>query len=135
MRNEKSQQITIKAMARAVIFGGLFGGVILILMLLLSAFFVLKMKTLSQTAVFAAAIISSCVSAFLAGFLASRILKARGMAVGALSAMLLFILVLLTGTIFSSDGLNLDTLMRFTAMLLSGAFGGILGVNRRTRRR
>ena len=59
MRKEKSQQITIKIMARAVIFGGLFGGVMLILMLFLSSFFVLKMKSLSQTAVFAAAIISS----------------------------------------------------------------------------
>lgn len=135
MRNEKSQQITIKSMARAVIFGGLFGGVILILMLFLSAFFVLKMKSLSQMAVFAAAIISSCVSAFLAGFLASRILKSRGIIVGALSALFLFIIVLLTGTILSSDSINLDTLMRFAAMLLSGSFGGILGVNRRPRRR
>ena len=122
-------------MARAVIFGGLFGGVMLILMLFLSSFFVLKMKSLSQTAVFAAAIISSCISAFLAGFLASRILKARGIIVGALSALLLFIIVLLTGTIISSDSINLDTLMRFAAMLLSGSFGGILGVNRRPRRR
>lgn len=134
MRNEKSQQITIKTMTRAVILGGLFGGVVLILMLFLSAFFVLKMKSLSQTAVFAAAIISSCVSAFLSGFIASRILKSRGMVVGALSAMLLFIIVLLTGTIFSSDSINLDTLMRFVAMLLSGSFGGVLGVNRRPRR-
>ena len=125
MRKEKSQQITIKIMARAVIFGGLFGGVMLILMLFLSSFFVLKMKSLSQTAVFAAAIISSCISAFLAGFLASRILKARGIIVGALSALLLFIIVLLTGTIISSDSINLDTLMRFAAMLLSGSFGGI----------
>ena len=122
-------------MARAVIFGGLFGGVMLILMLFLSSFFVLKMKSLSQTAVFAAAIISSCISAFLAGFLASRILKARGIIVGALSALLLFIIVLLTGTIISSDSINLDTLMRFAAMLLSGSFGGILGVNRRPRSR
>lgn len=122
-------------MARAVIFGGLFGGVMLILMLFLSSFFVLKMKSLSQTAVFAAAIISSCISAFLAGFLASRILKARGIIVGALSALLLFIIVLLAGTIISSDSINLDTLMRFAAMLLSGSFGGILGVNRRPRRR
>lgn len=135
MRKEKSQQITIKIMARAVIFGGLFGGVMLILMLFLSSFFVLKMKSLSQTTVFAAAIISSCISAFLAGFLASRILKARGIVVGALSALLLFIIVLLTGTIISSDSINLDTLMRFAAMLLSGSFGGILGVNRRPRRR
>ena len=135
MRKEKSQQITIKIMARAAIFGGLFGGVMLILMLFLSSFFVLKMKSLSQTAVFAAAIISSCISAFLAGFLASRILKARGIIVGALSALLLFIIVLLTGTIISSDSINLDTLMRFAAMLLSGSFGGILGVNRRPRRR
>ena len=107
----------------------------LILMLFLSSFFVLKMKSLSQTAVFAAAIISSCISAFLAGFLASRILKARGIIVGALSALLLFIIVLLAGTIISSDSINLDTLMRFAAMLLSGSFGGILGVNRRPRRR
>ena len=135
MRKEKSQQITIKIMARAVIFVGLFGGVMLILMLFLSSFFVLKMKSLSQTAVFAAAIISSCISAFLAGFLASRILKARGIIVGALSALLLFIIVLLAGTIISSDSINLDTLMRFAAMLLSGSFGGILGVNRRPRRR
>ena len=135
MRKEKSQQITIKIMARSVIFGGFFGGVMLILMLFLSSFFVLKMKSLSQTAVFAAAIISSCISAFLAGFLASRILKARGIIVGALSALLLFIIVLLTGTIISSDSINLDTLMRFAAMLLSGSFGGILGVNRRPRRR
>lgn len=135
MKNEKSQQITIKAMTRAVIFGGLLGGIVLMLMLFLSAFFVLKMKSLSQTAVFAAAIISSCVSAFLAGFIASRILKVRGMAVGALSAMLLFIIVLITGTIISPNNLNLDTLMRFAAMILSGSFGGILGVNRRRRRR
>lgn len=135
MRSEKSQQITIKNMTRAVIFGGLFGSIILILMLFLSAFFVLKMKSLSQGAVFGAAIISSCVSSFFAGFIASRILKSRGMAVGALSAMFLFIVILITGTIFAGDNINLDTLMRFAAMLIAGAFGGILGVNKKKKYR
>ncbi len=134
MRSEKSQQVTIKSMTRAVIFGGLFGSIILILMLFLSAFFVLKMKSLSQGAVFGAAIASSCISSFFAGFIAAKMLKSRGMAAGALAAMFLFIVVLITGTIFSGDNINLDTLMRFAAMLLSGAFGGILGVNRRHRR-
>lgn len=135
MRSEKTQQITIKAMTRAVIFGGLFGSIILILMLFLSAFFVLKMKSLSQGAVFGAAIASSCVSSFFAGFIASRILKARGIVVGALAAMFLFIVILITGTIFSGDNINLDTLMRFAAMLLAGAFGGILGVNKKKKYR
>lgn len=135
MRSEKTQQITIKSMTRAVIFGGLFGSIILILMLFLSAFFVMKMKSLSQGAVFGAAIASSCVSSFFAGFIASRILKARGMAVGALAAMFLFIVILITGTIFANDSINLDTLMRFAAMLLAGAFGGILGVNKKKKYR
>lgn len=135
MRSEKTQQLTAKAMARAVIFGGLFGGIVLIIMLLLSAFLVLKMRTISQGAVFGASIISSCVSAFFAGFIGSRILKERGMAVGALSALLLFVIILITGTLFAGDNLSLNTLMRFAAMILAGAFGGVLGVNKKKRRR
>lgn len=131
MRKEKSRQLTAKAMLCAAAIGGLCGGAALIAMLLLSALFTLKMRSLSQTAVFAAAIISLCVSAFLGGFISARILKERGMAAGALSALILFILVLIAGTIFSSDSINFDTLMRFAAMLLSGAFGGILGVNKK----
>lgn len=135
VRSEKSQQLTAKTMARAVIFGGLFGSIILILMLLLSAFLVLKMRTISQNVVFGASIISSCVSSFFAGFIASRILKARGMVIGALSALLLFVIILITGTIFAGDNLSLNTLMRFAAMILAGAFGGVLGVNKKKRRK
>ncbi len=135
MKNDKSQQLTVKTMARAVIFGGLFGGIILILMLLLSAFIVLKMRTISQGIVFGASIISSCISSFFAGFISARILKERGMAVGALSSLLLFIIILITGTLFTADNVNLSTLMRLAAMILSGAFGGVLGVNKKKRRK
>ncbi len=135
MRSEKSQQLTAKAMARAVVFGGLFGSVVLIIMLLLSAFLVLKMRTISQGVVFAASIISACVSSFFAGFAGSRILKERGIVVGALSALLLFIIILITGTLFASDNVNLNTLLRLAAMILSGAFGGVIGVNKKKRRK
>lgn len=135
MRSEKSQQMTAKSMARAVIFGGLFGSIILILLLFLSAFLVLKMKNISQGIIFGASIASSCISSFFSGFIGARILRARGMAVGALSALLLFVVILITGTLFSDAGLSLNTLMRFAAMILAGAFGGVLGVNKKKSRR
>lgn len=69
------------------------------------------------------------------GFLAAKLLKEKGLvfgiSVGATMAVLLFII----GAMFQGLEIGIFMYIRTTAVLLSGAFGGILGVNTKKKRK
>lgn len=136
MRHDRAQtENNKKKYIKATVIGAVIGGITLILLLLCGSFVFLKMRTISEPAVFAVTIAVSCLSSFIAGFAAARIAREKGMLMGAVAAGILFLLVLLTGTMFSADDISLNTLLRAAAMILSGAFGGIFGVNKKTKRK
>lgn len=136
MKNDKSQNDGLFAkMAKAVISGTIIGAIMCMLMLIIVSFVFVKIQSVPETAVVPAAIFIACAGAFVGGYFAARIRKSTGMAVGAISALLMFIILLLVGMLFMGDNFGVVSFLRMVLMLLSGAIGGVLGVNKRKRRK
>jgi len=71
--------------------------------------------------------------AFAAGLAAALTAGQRGLVIGALCGLLLFIIILLAG-LFRSSGIDLGyTAVKCAVLTVAGAVGGVLGVNRRRR--
>lgn len=136
MKNDKSQNsgLLVK-MAKAIIFGTVIGAIVCTVMLLTVSFIFVKMQSVPEIAVIPAAIFIVCTGAFVGGYFSARIKKSMGMAVGALSGLLMFVVLLLIGLLFSGDSFGLISLLRMILMIVSGAIGGVLGVNKRKRRK
>ncbi len=136
MKNDKSQNSgAIKKTVKAVAFGTVIGILICMLMLLIISFVFVKMQSIPEAAVVPSAIFTACAGAFAGGYFSARIKKSTGMISGVLSALTMFIVLLLTGTAYSGDGFGIISILRMVVMLISGAIGGILGVNKRKRRK
>lgn len=72
--------------------------------------------------------------AMAAGLTAARLLREHGMGVGALSGLLLY-LTLLLGSAMIAPSFGVTALIKLVIALVSGAIGGIMGVNMRRRRK
>lgn len=73
--------------------------------------------------------------AFTGGYFSARISKEKGALYGVASGFLMFIFIFISGLISVRGSLTKLTLVRFVTMLTSGMLGGIVGVNRRTKRK
>ena len=136
MKNDKSQSNgMIGKITKAVIWGTVIGAVVCMIILLLISFIFVKMQSVPEAAITPVAIVIVCIGAFVGGYFSARIKKNMGMAVGAITAMLMFVILLLIGTACFGDNLGIVSLLRMAVMLISGAIGGILGVNKRKRRK
>jgi putative membrane protein (TIGR04086 family) len=75
----------------------------------------------------------SALSAFMAGLITAKISRKRGLAYGALSGLLLFVLFLVSGLIASHEAVSAASGMRLLVMVLSGAIGGLLAVSKKSK--
>lgn len=136
MKNDKSQSNgMIGKIMKAVVWGTIIGAAVCMIMLLLISFIFVKMQSVPEAAITPAALVIVCIGAFVGGYFSARIKKNMGMAVGAITAIVMFVILLLIGTACFGDNLGIVSLLRMAVMLISGAIGGILGVNKRKRRK
>lgn len=71
---------------------------------------------------------------FLSGYLAARRIRERGMMVGALCGLIIFLLLMLASFMSRFD-VGLAALIKLVISLVSGAIGGIIGVNAKLKRK
>lgn len=71
---------------------------------------------------------------FLSGYLAARRIRERGMMVGALCGLMIFALLMLASFMSRFD-VGLAALIKLVISVVSGAIGGIIGVNARLKRK
>lgn len=77
-----------------------------------------------------AGLIIGCLGSMAAGFLCSLMSREKGFLFGIVCGFLLFLILLLVALLVWQQKLGSYTLVKLFAMLLSGAIGGIIGVNR-----
>ncbi len=75
------------------------------------------------------------VGSFFAGFICARLLRQRGMLLGALCGLLLFGLLLFTSLTLTGEAFGWIVLIKLVIVMTSAMIGGVLGVNTRRRRR
>lgn len=136
MKKDKSQSggLTSK-MIKSIILGTVIGAAVCALMLVLVSFIFVKIQSVSEIAIVPVAIFIASASAFIGGYISARIGKSMGIILGSITSLLMFVILLLIGIGVSGDNFGIVSLLRMALMLICGAIGGILGVNKRKRRK
>ena len=123
-----------KRAAVASVIGAVSGIAVTLLFLLLFAFVITKSRHIQYTLIAPMAIAAACIGAFVGGYITARINKSFGMLVGTICGALILMILLAVGAA-SGELPGMLSLLRGALMLISGAIGGILGVNRRRKRK
>lgn len=104
-----------------------------VILLALSSAIIEKMAVLpAETATLITTVIA-CVAVFLGGLISSAYSKERGVVLGLVTGVVFCICAALVSTLLFHNNFNTAGAAKFAAVLISGAIGGILGVNRKTR--
>jgi putative membrane protein (TIGR04086 family) len=109
-------------------------GLFFLTALLLLFSFLLTKVDLPFSLIEPATLVMDALSCILAGFLAARAVRQRGLLIGGACGLLIGC-VLLIISFFFSDTVDLQLLLKMTVCTLGGAIGGVSGVNAKTRRR
>lgn len=86
-----------------------------------------------RAAILPLAIAAAAIGAFLAGLTAAAIAGQKGLLLGAVCGLVLWLLILLAGVARYEGVSGGSALIKLAALLLSGGIGGVLGVNMRRR--
>lgn len=86
-----------------------------------------------RAAILPLAIAAAAIGAFLAGLTAAAVAGQKGLLLGAVCGLVLWLLILLAGVARYEGVSGGNALIKFAAFLLSGGIGGVLGVNLRRR--
>lgn len=108
---------------------GIISGLILILLLSLILSFVMTVVDFPQLLVSLSATLSFSAGGFLTGVISAKLNKNKGLLIGALAGLFLFLLIALIGLLVAGGGIGTKFLIRFAVTVISSAIGGIIGVN------
>ena len=104
--------------------------VLISVVLLLIASLVGTFVPLSEKMILIVVNIISVLSVFLSGIIASAIYKSKGLLFGAVAGIIYSIFVYILGAlVYMNFGISLNTLIGLVISIISGAFGGVTGVN------
>lgn len=134
MKKSKSGgENTVLSAVRAVVIGAVCGAVLCALLLCLCAFAFVSSRLFPQGVIFPLTLIISALGSLLSGIVTAKLQRKRGLLFGALAGLLLFLLFLLAGLLSFQEVLGAAAGTRVLVMVLCGAIGGLLVVNRKTK--
>ncbi len=117
----------VKRLVRALITGTISGAAVSFLLIFISVFAVTKSGTVPYAAIPPLVIAAEGIGTFFGGFLTSKINRRMGMAFGAVCGVVLFFVYIISGAA-SGSTIGISTLLRLLLCVVSGAFGGVAGV-------
>ena len=120
-----------KLVVKAVLFGILCAMLISVAILCVFSAVVLSSGLLPGELTNIITIASLAVGTFAGGFIAARITKSAVLIVGLVTGFTVFMIITVIGLIKSSESMTYLTIVRFLSTLITGAIGGIIGVNKR----
>lgn len=125
--NYKSAQ---KNILKSTIIGIICGAVFCVALMFLSSFLIVKAGGISQSYIYPIITFYTALSALSAGFVSGKFAGKNGLLVGAASGMGLFFLILVGSFIVVKGAMTISTLTKLITVVISGALGGVLGVNK-----
>ncbi len=132
MRSRQQESSAIYRVVRPLLWGVLVGVVSCLLVLLLMAA-VLAAGDIARSAITPLAVSAAVFAALVGGFLTARLRGENGWLFGAACGLILYVLVMLTGLVMTHQLKGGYAFLKLALMVLAGAVGGVLGVNRRRR--
>ncbi len=118
----------------SVVVGAIVGIVAVLLIIVLFSFIIVKSESVNYYLLMPFGIAAACIGAFSGGFVSARISGSAGMLIGAVSGAFMFILLLGAGAVLGELP-EAVSFLRLVLMVLSGAIGGVVGVNGKRKRR
>jgi len=119
---------------KALIAGITTGSICLIILLIIFSTLLLISGTLPHNYLVWLDIFACAIASFTASLITARIIKHSGLVWGLISGMILFLIQFIAG-LCSSDTITYITFIKLLMFLLTGALGGIKGVNKKEKLR
>ncbi|MBQ1950124.1 MAG: TIGR04086 family membrane protein [Clostridia bacterium] len=132
MKAHDRNQSLFSLWVRPILLGVAVGVLCCTLLLLLMAL-VVQTVDVPRGAALPMAIAAAAVGAFAAGLTAALISRRRGLLLGAVSGLVLFLVVLLAGFARYTAVDGGTAIIKLLVLMAAGGLGGVLGVNRRRR--
>ena len=123
-----------ETLVKPLLFGAIFGLVIIILVLMLLAL-IMSFGVLPISAAPALSSVSVAIGAFFAGFIAAKKFGKNGILIGALCGAVLFALFTIIGLAAFATAPSASTLIRLIVFVTAAAVGGIIGVGGQDKRK
>ncbi len=116
---------------KALTLSTIAAGAVIFLLLCIEALLLLVAGKVPYSVLPFAGIGISAAGAFTGGYTASRIIRSRGLMWGSVCGLIIFTISFSIGMASTKDTLSYLTLLRLGVLWVSGALGGIKGVNKK----
>ncbi len=121
--------------SKAIIFGVSIGCIICIILFTISSMLFIFSKSLPQNLISYIVIVIMAVCSFFAGYFTAKIYKSNGLLYGAVSGLIIFLIIFFSGSIILQQTATTQTFLKFILSTLMGATGGVVGVNKKVKKR
>jgi putative membrane protein (TIGR04086 family) len=111
------------------VIAGMLVGIAVSLLVLFVFSIVMTMKDVPQGAVSTLAAVSVALGCLAAGITAAKLHMRSGLATGAVTGFLLYLVLMIVGLIAQGASPAATVLIKFAVSIVSGGIGGIIGVN------
>lgn len=118
---------------RGLLIGAVAGCLTIVLLLILSSFILTQIGNLPTDYLSWILLALDGIGALAGAYIAVRIIKAGGLIWGSAAGAVIFLMILIAGLISSTDTLSFYTVLKLIVLVLAGAAGGILAVNKKER--
>ena len=119
-----------KKLLKSLITGMLCGIAVITILTLLFAFVLVISGAYPTDIISYISLVFLGVGGLVGGYIAARLNKSSGLAVGALTGFIIFLIILIVGLSQSAATISLYTLYKFLILIIFSALGGILGINK-----
>lgn len=120
-----------KRMWKAVLIGTITSVILTVLLTCVFAFVVKLMPVVPYGIIDYVLIGLEGLSVLIGAYIASSITKSKGLMIGAICAITMFVILTISGMSIPNNDIGVLTVIRVTALLVCGVIGGIAGVNRK----
>ena len=117
----------------SVCIGAVSGIAVSMLIILVSVVVMVKTQSMVYAAVVPITVAAVLAGSFVGGYVSARLNKSMGLLTGAVCGAAIFLIFLGIGSALGGN-ISLITLLRLGLDILSGAVGGVIGVNKKRRR-
>ncbi|MGN0441382.1 MAG: TIGR04086 family membrane protein [Acutalibacteraceae bacterium] len=116
---------------KGIVIGGISELIVCILLFLITAFALTKAGYIPDNFISTLTTVLSALSSLIGGFIAGRLVKKSGLLTGAATGFILLLIQLIISLASGELSPSVIIIIKAAALILSGAIGGIFGVNKK----
>ncbi len=119
----------------SILFSTLLAAIVCAFLYVITALLFTKLHSLPYVVISQLSFILSAIAALIGGIISAKFSKSKGLITGTFTGFLLFVIIFVVYYIILRESFTTVSLIRALALVLSGAIGGIIGVNKKRKRK